>query len=398
MVDPKKKSDNILNLPEEASSVYNIALAALKEKDYKLAINKFQQVRQMIYCNLGQAYALDGQYENSFELFDTALKLDPDPETRAFIYANRGYVYTQKKWYGFAINEYKKALKIKPKDIKSKYTLALLYENRFQMDLALQEIEQVIKLDPNNAEYRKVLKRIKETPPLIITVGKRVKPLKTLGLIVVPTYVPNTKSNLPMVIYVYPESPILNKVKVGDIINKVTISNSQPVEEKKDNEDINMFILLDSNPQTQVQFMVGEEKIDVICSNEITRKLPEQERLNVYKNWLNSFDSRLTWLWQQPEDIRNEVGQKWGEEFESLARDLQNFFADNPIAEAVNIIMLEYLQIFITQEEDTPKELIHKINLGLKRISHKIPDMVTFFKDLGLIKFSEFIKDLPESS
>lgn len=373
----KKNISALVEQTQDASSSFNIALSALKNNQPETAIKKFMQVLEIdsseemerqVRPNLGQAYLQQNEYNTALAEFRRALKLNQPPEIKAFIYANLGYIYTQLNFYGFAIREYRQAVKENRKDTTSLLTLGMLYETSFRPQEATEVFEQVLKFDSENSYARESLERIAKARPVLPKeeIVRLVKLLPTLGIIVVMSYDPTYDGWFPMVIYIYPESPLQGKVQPGQKILSVFLSHSESVDDEDERE---LIELLESPANTEVGFFVGETEIQVSCVAPIQRKMEQNERLQVYKNWLLSFDTRLAWLWSATPEIREHIGPIWGQELESLVRELKPL-QHTYVFDFAYALMIEHLQAFSITETDPLNgevrelEMRYQIHLG----------------------------------
>ncbi len=373
----KKNIAQLVEQTQDASSTFNIALSALKNNNLELAIKKFEQVLEIdssddmlrqVRPNLGQARLLSGDIPAALRDFRAALKLNQPDEIKAFIYANLGYIYTQQNFHGFAIREYRQAVKENKRDTTSLLTLGMLYENCYRYAEAREVFQQLLKLDPGNAYAQDLLAKMDQALPVVPRQEpiRLVKALPKLGLIVAMSYDVTYEGYFPMVIYLYNESPLKNRLQPGQKILNVMISSGQDIDEDDERELVD---LLDGESGKEISFLVGEEEVTVKAVAPINRKLEQTERLQVYKQWLQTFDSRLAWLWAASSPVRESIGPVWGMELESLVMELkplqQTYVYDFAFA-----MMVEHLQAFVITETDPETqqnkeiEMQYQIHLG----------------------------------
>ncbi len=373
----KKNISELVEQTQDASSSFNIALSALKNNHPDTAIKKFMQVLEIdnsadmerqVRPNLGQAYLQLGETNTALAEFRRALKLNQPPEIKAFIYANLGYIYTQLNFYGFAIREYRQAIKENRKDTTSLLTLGMLYETSFRPQEATEVFEQVLKFEADNSYAKESLLRIAQARAVVPReeVVRLIKLIPTLGLIIAMSYDATYDGWFPMVIYVYPESPLQGKVSAGQKILSVFLSGSEAVDEGDDRE---LIELLECAPNTDLGFFAGENEVQVRSVPAIQRKMEQAERVQVYKNWLLTFDSRLAWLWSASGEVREHIGPLWGQELEALVRELKPL-QHTYIFDFAYALMLEHLQAFSITETDPANgevkelEMQYQIHLG----------------------------------
>lgn len=130
----KKRSKNTLVSTGEkplfennkAVKLFNEGLAALRQKKYELAIDKFTQAEQIepmnpsIYMNRGSAYDALNEFVKAIEDFSSAIKLDP---TMVAAYSNRGLAYYRMSENEYALIDFDFAIELDP-------TESVIYLNR----------------------------------------------------------------------------------------------------------------------------------------------------------------------------------------------------------------------------------------------------------------------------
>lgn len=390
----KKNIAQLVEQTQDVSSAFNVALSALKNNNPEAAIQKFEQVLelddsqdilQQVMPNLGQALLQTGQINEAITAFRSALKMNQPDEIKAFIYANLGYIYTQCQLQGFAIKEYRQATQENRRDTTSWLTLGMLYENTYRYREADKAYKKSLSLDEHQTAAQEGLERLEKAVSVKPreTSVRLIKMLPTLGLIVAMSYDQAYEGYFPMVIYVYPESPLHSTLSPGMKILNVMVSASEPVEE---DDERDLLELLETPPQTEVSMLVGDEEIQVRGVAPIQRKMEHIERLQVYKNWLQTFDSRLTWLWGQNEALREELGPIWGLEMESLLKELKPLEKTH-VYDFTYAMVIEHLQVFSITEQDPETEETHtvemqyQVNLG-RFFGQKTMDQVTVLPDL----------------
>lgn len=373
----KKNIAQLVDQTQGASSTFNIALSALKNQNPELAIKKFEQVltiddsedmQRQVKPNLGQARLQNGDTPGALREFRAALKLNQPDEIKAFIYANLGFIYTQQNFHGFAIREYRQAVKENKRDTTSMLTLGMLYENSYRYPEAREVFQQLLRLEPENPYARELLEKMDKALPVVPRHDpvRLVKLLPTLGLIVAMSYDVTYDGYFPMVIYLYNESPLKQRLQPGQKILNVFVSNGEDVGEDDERE---LLELLECEMGKSLSFMVGEEEITVKAVAPINRKLELNDRVQVYKQWLQTFDSRLAWLWAAPAEVRESVGPIWGMELESLVMELKPL-QHTYVYDFAYALMIEHLQAFVISETDPERgevkdiEMQYQIHLG----------------------------------
>lgn len=368
---------------------YNLALTLMNQKNYLGAINSFQraikedtngQMTGVIKPNLGLAYIMNNEFAKGVEELIHALELNNSNEGKAFIHANLGFAYSQLKNYGMAIMEYRNSLKFTPNNAQTHYALGMLYESKFQEGLARNELEKAVKLAPNNETYKFAHDNLSNMAALSLKVGRTAHPLLTLGLIITPSYVANEKEFYPLIIYIYNESPLKKLAKEGDYITHV--DSNVP--------DKGMIELLEAAPNQKVSLTINKSRVIVNAINKITHKLPETEKIKLYQTWFRSFDKRIIEIFEMPDGAKKEdVGTKWGYEFESLIRSWSTYQKD-PVFESAFALLMEFFQAYTIGNS---QEVNYEINLAKLNFSVITKSLVDFFRNIGFFETSKYLEN-----
>lgn len=113
------------------------------------AIEKYPNRIPMPYNNRAIAYADSGEYEQAFDDFRQAIKIDSDYEQ---VYYNRGETYFQITEYDNAFADFNQAINVNPEYAKAYYGRGNVYRERGQFREALQDYQRAIELNPNFAD------------------------------------------------------------------------------------------------------------------------------------------------------------------------------------------------------------------------------------------------------
>ena len=100
------------------------------------------------YNNLGMTYYEQGQSNEAFKAYMTALRLKPDIP---HVHYNLGLFYQEQGKLYKAIEEYRIVLQLKPDYPDAHNNLGNVYANQGQMDEAIKEFLTALKLGLNNA-------------------------------------------------------------------------------------------------------------------------------------------------------------------------------------------------------------------------------------------------------
>lgn len=98
--------------------------------------------------NLGNAYRLQGRYEEAITELTQSAEIRPHPKTLS----NLGAVYRKLGNYDLAMVQYTKALELSQKSKEAHFGLGLLYAAQDRPDEALREYDTAISLDPRYEE------------------------------------------------------------------------------------------------------------------------------------------------------------------------------------------------------------------------------------------------------
>lgn len=375
----------------KAISHYNLALSSMQQKNFANAIAYFHkslkddesgQMQSMIKPNLGLAYVMNGDFEKGIDELVGSLNLNNSNEGIAFIHANLGYAYSQLKNYGLAILEYRKSLKYSPNNAQTHYALGMLYESKFQSDLASAELEKSISLDPENQTYQDAYESLSNMAALSLKVGRTAQPLLNLGLIVTPSYSLLEKDYFPLIIYIYPESPLKKLAKEGDYIKFV--------EKNENNKDKSIMELLDVPDGTKLSMVINSSKVVITTIPKITKKLNEEEKIKLYRSWFYSFDNRIVSIFETKiSKNKEEAGTKWGYEFESLIRSWSSYMKD-PLFESAFALLMEFFQAYTYN--DKPDEVHYEINLAKLNFSVITSTLINFFREIGFNESAKYFE------
>lgn len=375
----------------KAISHYNLALTSMQQKNFTNAVTYFQkalkddesgQMQTMIKPNLGLAYVMNGEYEKGIEELVNSLNLNNSNEGIAFIHANLAYAYSQLKNYGLAILEYRKSLKYSPNNAQTHYALGMLYESKFQSDLANTEIDKAISLDPENQLYQNAKDSLSNMAALSLKVGRTAQPLLNLGLIITPSYSMLEKDYFPLIIYIYPESPLRKVAKEGDYIKFV--------DRTEENKDKSIIELLDISEGNKISMVINTSKVVVTTIPKITKKLNEDEKIKLYRAWFNSFDIRIVSIFETNSiKDKEDAGTKWGYEFESLIRSWSSYMKD-PLFESAFALLMEFFQAYTYN--DKPDEVHYEINLAKLNFSVITTTLVNFFREIGFNESARYFE------
>ena len=106
------------------------------------------------FAKLGFQYSKQGDYEAARQLFQMAIRLQPN---LTVAHAGLGFVFLQQNAFKKAIVAYQQAIQINPDSIQVYKDLGLAYIKYEQYDAAIQTYRRVIQLSPNSADLYRAL-------------------------------------------------------------------------------------------------------------------------------------------------------------------------------------------------------------------------------------------------
>lgn len=124
----------------------------LRAKQYGKAIASYDKTLKLqpnfaeAWDNRGRASASLGQYEEAIASYDKALQLKPESWD---VWTNRGIALSCLQRHEEAIASCNKALAINPNSAYALYTKACYYAEQEQVNLAIENLQQAIKLEPD---------------------------------------------------------------------------------------------------------------------------------------------------------------------------------------------------------------------------------------------------------
>lgn len=125
-------------------------------ENYDISI-KLNSNNPTAYSNRGGSYTILKEYKKALDDANKAIELDPNI---ASAYDVRGDVYVEFKQYDKAMTEYNKAIELEKKDNDPLWdesatynSRAILYNILGQYEQAIADVEEALKLNPNNENY-----------------------------------------------------------------------------------------------------------------------------------------------------------------------------------------------------------------------------------------------------
>jgi tetratricopeptide (TPR) repeat protein len=116
-------------------------------EDYNQAI-RLDPNNAKAFLNRGLAYYDIGQYQQAIEDYNQSISLAPN---NAQAYLNRGLSYVELDKYQQAIEDFNQAIRLDPTDSNVYYNRGLAYHFLGQYQQAIEDYSQSISLDPKNA-------------------------------------------------------------------------------------------------------------------------------------------------------------------------------------------------------------------------------------------------------
>jgi tetratricopeptide (TPR) repeat protein len=104
-----------------------------------------------LYLVRGYAHTQLKEFQAAKEDFLKALQLAPNPDALHVLYANRGLLWFQQGSFEDAITDLQQAIALKPRDYQAYVTLALVYQEQKKWDLAKEQLDAAVDLEPDLA-------------------------------------------------------------------------------------------------------------------------------------------------------------------------------------------------------------------------------------------------------
>ena len=107
----------------------------------------------------GNAAFKSGKYEKAISLYTKCIELKNDEPT---VYVNRANTYNKKSAFFNVLDDCNKAIKLDPTYAKAYYWRASAFKELFRFNLAIEDYEKVVSLEPDNKSIEPAIKKIKE--------------------------------------------------------------------------------------------------------------------------------------------------------------------------------------------------------------------------------------------
>lgn len=109
----------------------------------------------------GNAHFKESRYEKAIESYTIALETIVDVNDKSTIYSNRAACHYQLRSYDDVVADCTESLTHVPTNVKSLLRRGLAYEALEKPKLALQDLQQVLSIEPNTALAQQAVHRIK---------------------------------------------------------------------------------------------------------------------------------------------------------------------------------------------------------------------------------------------
>ncbi|MGD2188117.1 MAG: tetratricopeptide repeat protein [Desulfobacterales bacterium] len=163
-IDPKDK--------ENHKVYYMRGRAYLENRQYNEAINDFTKALEIcpdtdkatkfsIIESRGNSYHSLNKNDAAIKDFSDAIALNPNHKNIKYVYNNRGWVWQSKADYEKAIKDYYAALKVDPAFAPSYYGRASAYYKSGNLDRAVEDAKEALRLDPETKKYDDLLFELK---------------------------------------------------------------------------------------------------------------------------------------------------------------------------------------------------------------------------------------------
>lgn len=148
----------VINLdPEDYNSHYNRGLCWMKLGKPEEAIRDFKATIlvepefQKAYIQIARLQSKLKKYKDSIQNYTKALEFDEEPDVKATLYFERGVVYNLEKQYTEAVQDFTSCIKLDPNFVDSFYNRAVIYHHELkEFENALQDYNKVLELAPED--------------------------------------------------------------------------------------------------------------------------------------------------------------------------------------------------------------------------------------------------------
>jgi tetratricopeptide (TPR) repeat protein len=148
------------------------ANAALQQQNFNEALSGYQQLLELapnngvIWANLARVYGMTNNWDKAREAAQKAVSLDSTlgpfaKQIDAFFYYSQGQAHLNNKEFPRAVEVLTKAVESDPSNGDIYYALALAYGHQKKYPEAIKNAEQALKIKPDDAEYQKLVKILK---------------------------------------------------------------------------------------------------------------------------------------------------------------------------------------------------------------------------------------------
>ncbi len=144
-------SDAVAHAPKSDRAWTNLGLAYMDQKDYKRALEAFDQSLLLnpdaVIARVGRGsiYHLEGRLDEAIQIYQDAISLYPD---YFLSYFNLGVAYQQQGRFEKAWNAYQEALKINVHHPETHLNLGSVHLALNQFELAIAEYQEALRMNP----------------------------------------------------------------------------------------------------------------------------------------------------------------------------------------------------------------------------------------------------------
>ena len=157
---------------EYYKQVETSANAALQQQNFNEALSGYQQLLELVpnnavtWANLARVYGMTNNWDKAKEAVQKAVSLDANlapfaKQIDSFAYYSKGQAYLANKDFSQAVEVLTKAAESDPNSGDIYYALALAYGHQKKYTEAIKNAEQALKIKPDDVEYQKLTKILK---------------------------------------------------------------------------------------------------------------------------------------------------------------------------------------------------------------------------------------------
>lgn len=153
------------NHPVNGLTLYHLGYAYGQQGDFNLEAEYYEKAiragyqKDGLFFNLGMVYGELQEYEKAFEAFERGLAVNPKYSDHYF---GLGLLYRKRGDSIQTENFFLKAIELNPKNLDARLFLSEIYVAQSKREKALEQVRQILAIDPDHPVAREYLKQLEE--------------------------------------------------------------------------------------------------------------------------------------------------------------------------------------------------------------------------------------------